>query len=362
MLISIIAWGFRGRHHYQPASTNNHSMPDPILPQEILRKRNFEGVILDPPEFKPGYWCGAGKLWIDPENATYWLTSRPRAGSERRGYAAEIYHSEDGLHFDLASSVSKEEVSELSGEVIQSIENQQLLRDPSSGAWHLYLSLDVYSENVAGDAERVYESKWETFLLTADDPCGPWRGEGFVLRADRDYDGAEARDCTIDIVDGRYLALYKARARGESSVNMALATSRDGKAWEKLGVPSVNGRPQPEFFLLNGSILATPEGPAFIGIQTTEVVKGAALSRHFASYLLDLEGVDLGEILLEEWKPGSDFEDPAYPIHTYSSLAYDDFGERWMMVIEAVDPTRSIEPGLNLEVDRVLLYTSKTGR
>jgi hypothetical protein len=28
------------------------------------------------------------------------------------------------------------------------------------------------------------------------------------------------------------------------------------------------------------------------------------------------------------------------------------------MIIESVDPTKGLEPGLNLEVDRVLLYSS----
>jgi hypothetical protein len=233
-----------------------------------------------------------------------------------------------------------------------------MLKDPSTGAWHLYLSLDLYRENVAGDAERVYESKWETYLLTAGDPRGPWRGAGFVLRADLDYDGAEARDSTIDIVEGRYVALYKARAKGGSSVNMALATSDNGVEWTKHGLLSLDGGPQPDFFLLNGSILDSPDGPLFIGIQTTDVVYGAALSKNFASYSLDIGEVSLREVFLERWPPGSEYEDQTYPIHTYSSLAYDKNRGEWLFIVEAVDPTKGLEPGLNLEVDRVLLYSS----
>jgi len=333
-------------------------MANPLFPQNLFHGRKFECVVLDPPEFKPGYWCGAGKLWID--GSDFWLTSRPRAGSEVRGFCVEIYHSRDGRNFELATSLGKEEVSAMAGDVIQSIENQQLLRDPSTGEWRLYLSLDVYRENVAGDAERVYESKWETYLLTARDPRGPWRGAGFVLRAELDFDGAEARDSTIDPVGDGYMALYKARPRGGSRVNMALATSEDGISWKKHGVPVVDGAPQPDFFLLNGSILDTPEGPLFLGIQTTDVVKGAALSRHFASYTIDVEGRQLGKVLLEEWTPGSIYEDPSYPVHTYSTLARDEGSGRWLMMVEAVDPTTGLEPGLNLEVDRVLLYTSRT--
>ncbi len=329
------------------------------LPQEIFSQRKFEKVVLDPPDFKPGHWCGAGKLWLDPDDSEFWLTSRPRSGSERRGYAAEIYRSHGDANFDLVMSISKEEVSTLAGENVQSIENQQLLRDPSTGRFHLYLSLDVHRENIAGQVENVYDSKWETFLMSADDPAGPWRGEGFVLRANRAYDSAEARDATIDIIDGRYIALYKARREGESRVKMALATSPDGKEWRKQGILGLDGSRQPDFFLLNGSIIAGSSGPIFIGIQTTDIVKGAALSKHFAAFSLDLRIGELRKIFLGEWTPGSKYEDPNYPIHTYSTLAEDAFKGQWLMMIEAVDPTLSLEPGLNLEVDRVLLYTSK---
>jgi len=328
-------------------------------PQAIFSRRRFEKVVLDPPEFKPGYWCGAGKLWLDREESEYWLTSRPRAGSERRGYAAEIYRSKDGADFKLSTSLSKEEVSDLAGERVQSIENQQLLRDPLTGRYHLYLSLDVQNVNVAGQSDRIYESRWETFLLSAEDPSGPWEAEGFVIRTDRAYDSGEARDATIDIVDGRYIALYKARRRGTSRVNMALAVSADGKRWEKRGVPSLQGKEQPPFFLLNGTLLSSGLGPVFVGIETAEVVKGAALSKLFVAYLLNLGSPGLERVFVAKWAPGSPYEHPEYPIHTYSTMVEDTPDDRWLMMIEAVDPTQSEEPGLNKEVDRVLLYTSE---
>ena len=327
-------------------------------PQAIFYRRRFERVVLNPPEIKPGNWCGAGKLWHDPYDPGYWLTSRPRVGSERRGYAAEIYRSEDGASYDLAGTLSKEEISEMVGERVQSIENQQLLRDPTTGRFHLYLSLDVCRENVAGQADRVYDSRWETFLLTAEDPAGPWSGEGFVLRADGEYDSAEARDSTVDIIDGTYIALYKARRAGKSIVRMALATSPDGRRWRKHGILGLDRGKQPDFFLLNGSIMAASRNPVFVGIQTTEVVKGAALSKHFAAYSIDLVAGRLDRILLAPWEQGSAYEHPAYPIHTYSTIAEDPQHGRFLIMVEAVDPVESIEPGLNLEVDRVLLYTS----
>lgn len=328
-------------------------------PQAVFRKRRFEQVVLNPPVFKPGTWCGAGKIWIDYENSEYWLTSRPRMGEVKRGYAVEIYKSRDGRNFVLESWLTKEELSEMIGRNVNSIENQQLLKDPLTGKYHLYLSLDVAPANIAGYTDKIYESKWETYLLVSDDPRGPWEPKGFVLSGDKEYDSGESRDCTIDIVDGVYFCLYKARRANSNVVHTALAYSMDGKNWVKLGVPTVNGKEQPSYFLLSGSILAGTLGPIFVGTRTTEVINGAALTKEFAAYIIDFRNVDLKEIFRVEWKPGSRYEHDVYPIHTYTTITLDKSRQEWLIYIEAIDPTYTKELGLNTEVDRVLLYTSK---
>ncbi|MEM3479321.1 MAG: hypothetical protein QW702_06170 [Candidatus Bathyarchaeia archaeon] len=315
-------------------------------PQAIFSRRKFRKVLLNPPKFEPGHWCGAGKLWFDPWDEEFWLTSRPRAGAELRGYALEIYRSQDGENYSLAWCISKEEISSICGQTVKSIEGTQILRDPLTGRYMLYISVDVS------------ERRWETYLMSADDPSGPWVGEGFVLRRDAEYDSAEARDPTIDIVDGRYICLYKARAAGANVVHTALALSRDGRNWVKLGVPTVNGVKQQNYLLLYGSILAGCMGPVFIGTVTREVINDAALTDTFAAYTIDHRGMNLETIFEAKWKPGSIYEHPVYPIHTYAGVAYDYAKNRWLMWIEAVDPTASKELGLNLEVDRLLLYVS----
>ena len=327
-------------------------------PQAIFAKKRFKGVLLNPPSFEPGSWCGAGKLWIDEENEEYWLTSRPRMGAKKRGYAVEIYRSRDGENYSLVSWITKEELSEMSKKTVQSIENQQLLRDPLTSMYHLYLSVDVAERNIAGDEKRIFESKWETFLLIADDPAGPWEPWGFTIRGDKDYDSGESRDCTIDVIDGRYFCLYKARKAGTGIVHTALAVSSDGKNWIKLGIPTIDGKEQPDYFLLSGSIHAGSLGPIFIGTETLDVVKGAALTKHFAAYVIDYRNLNLERVFLAEWKSGSRYEHPEYPIHTYCNVVYDYAKDRWLILIEAVDPIYSKEPGLNTEVDRLLLYVS----
>jgi hypothetical protein len=194
--------------------------------------------------------------------------------------------------------------------------------------------------------------------MSANDPAGPWSGEGFVLRCDKDYDSGEARDPTIDIVDGRYMCLYKARAADTGIVHTALALSKDGKNWVKLGVPTIDGEKQPDYLLLYGSIVAGCLGPIFIGTATKEAVKGAALTDTFVAYTIDYGRRNLGAIFEAKWIPGSIYEHPKYPIHIYTGVTYDYVNDKWLTWIEAVDPTTSKEPGLNLEVDRLLLYVS----
>lgn len=168
----------------------------------------------------------------------------------------------------------------------------------------------------------------------------------------------EARDTTIDVIDGMYFALYKTRKAGETKVNTALALSRDGFNWVKLGILKVDGCDQPSYFLLNGSIIAGCLGPIFIGTETLHVIKAAALTKHVSSYVIDYRRVNLERIFRFEWKVGSIYEHQDYPIHTYMSIAYDLKSNRWLITVEAVDPEYSRGLGLNTEVDRLLLYTA----
>ncbi|MCD6509074.1 MAG: hypothetical protein J7L11_01595 [Thermoprotei archaeon] len=318
-----------------------------IPPQYILAKRHFKKIVLNPPEEAPGSWRGAGKVLVDMDSGEFWLTTRPRKAHPVRGYAVELYKSKNGEDFTLVASLGKEEISSLSGLKVLSIEGQQLLRDPTTGKYHLYLAVDNESPPLSG---------WDTLLLVSDDPAGPWEAYGLVIRRDMYYDMFEARDATIDIVDGMYMALYK--ANDGTKVNMALAISSDGIRWRKLGVLKLNGLPQPRFFLLCGKILAGSLGPVFMGFENLAVVRGAAVTNTFSAYVIDHRGLNLELIFRGEWKPLSPYERQDYPIHSYIDIAYDPFKERLLLYVEAIDP-RDI--GLNQEIDRVLLYEVPLG-
>jgi len=329
-------------------------------PQTLYVRKKFKRIILNPPNYNPGSWCGAGKLWLDAENGEYWLTSRPREGEIKRGYAVEIYRSKDGENYAISTWITKEELSDMTGMHVHSIENQQILKDPLTERFHLYLSLDIAKENIAGDAKRIFESKWETYLLSSEDPSGPWKPEGFVLRGDQYYDSGEARDSTIDIIDGQYFCLYKARRAGTNVVNTALALSQDGKDWTKLGILKIDGNAQPDYFLLSGSILPSCIGPTFVGTKTVTIINGVCLTNNIIALRIDYRNTNLETIFSMPWVHGSCFEHSEYPIHTYAQIVPDIIkGNRWLIWIEAVDPHYSKGIGLNFEVDRVLLYTSE---
>jgi len=319
-----------------------------VDPQSVFRLKKFVGVVLDPPSFDPGSWRGAGDLLIYSINREYWLSCRPRVVG-RRGYSLEIWYSTNGNNYTLANFISKEEVSDIAKVEVHSIENTQLIQDPLTGRYHLYISVDV-------------GGRWETFLVVADDPRGSWKPIGFVIRTDKDYDNLEARDCTINIVDGRWIALCKAVKQGDQPhAYTELLISKDGINWVKLGIPTVDGKPQkplPDAFLLNGDIIPSTYGPMFIGTVTT-FYRNAHVTKYFGAYIIDIRNNNLEEVFITEWRSGSIYEHPEFPIHTYCNVVKDPFTNEWRILIEAIDPRYTKEIGVNTEVDRLIQYKAK---
>lgn len=336
-----------------------------VPPQYIFANRRFKCVALDPPNFNPGSWIGAGKAVFDNETGEFLLTARPRKAVEKaRGFAANIYRSRDGEKFELVASVSKEQVSEQSGLKIHSIEGTQLLKDPFSGKWHFYLSVDSGSEFVWGG---LY---WETLLLIASDIKGPWQQHGIVLKNDQEYDSHQARDATIDIVDGRWLCLYKA-VDDNRRERPALATSCDGISWKKCGPLTIDGTDQLVF--LSGSIFASSHGPLFIGLETKledsrsthnnvtyadkyGIGHGGGPPSTFVAYNLDYRNLNLEPIFRAQWESQSEYENKAHPLLGYASLVYDTLRNRILMYVEAIDGRLTRQVGLNETVERVLMY------
>lgn len=336
-----------------------------IPPQYIFANRRFKCVVLDPPSFDPGSWIGAGKAIFDEEDQGFLLTARPRkAEGKLRGFAINIYRSKDGERFELATSVGKEELSQNSDLEIHSIEGSQLLKSPLTGEWHLYLSVDTGSEFVWGGLH------WETLLLTAPRIESPWKSEGLVIKNDQPYDSNQARDATIDIVDGRWFCLYKAVDNNRRE-RPAFATSSDGISWRKHGVFTIDTNERLAF--LSGTIFAGTNGPLFIGLEKSledsrvthngiiyadehKIGHGGGSAANFVAYNLDYRNMNLETIFRKPWEPKSEYEHKEHPLLGYASLVCDPFKNRMLTYVEAIDGKLTKRVGLNETVERLLVY------
>ena len=341
-----------------------------IPPQYLFAHRAFLGIALEPPDREPGSWIGAGKAFFDPLGDQFILTARPRkAEGGVRGYAANIYRSANGLHFDHIGGVTTAEAASLSGLQIHSIEGTQLLRDPLTDRWLFFLSVDTGESFVWGGIN------WETLLLTAPALEGPWESRGIVLARDREWDRFQARDSSIDIIDGLWVCLYKAM-NDKREVRPALATSLDGVEWRKQGLLTVDGEDHLGF--LSGSFVEGIGGPVFLGLDSSlqdsrqkndEVVYAdehgighGSSATHCAGYLLDRGRLNLETIYRSYWEPGSRYEHPTYPLLGYSSVVYDPKGLRMLFYVEAIDAELTKRIGLNETVERVLVYETDLRR
>jgi hypothetical protein len=334
-------------------------------PQRLFSGRRFLGVALDPPNELPGSWIGAGKAMFLEEDRRFLLTARPRkVEGDVRGFAAQVFTSEDGVEFNFLSEVTAKKVQETSGIPIHSIEGTQLLRNPATGLWHFFLSCDTGDTFVWGGVQ------WETVLLTSSNLNGPWKSEGKVLPNGDGFDACQARDSSIDIVDGLWICLYKAKDTNRQE-RPALATSLDGMEWTKHGPLTVDGEDRIAF--LSGSFFPCSQGPMFLGIETqladsrqrkADVVyadehgigHGGGSTPHFVAYLLHRREADLETIYRAPWQPGSEFEHSEHPLLGYSSLAYDPSEDRILAYLEAIDPRKSRAIGLNETVERTVVY------
>jgi len=67
--------------------------------------------------------------------------------------------------FKSVNYITKEELSELTKSRVNSIENQKLLQDPLTNKYYLYPPFFRYRKKHCRYEDRIYETKWETFLI-----------------------------------------------------------------------------------------------------------------------------------------------------------------------------------------------------
>lgn len=97
------------------------------------RFRDYD-VIAVPDKDEAEWWAGAPSILRDNEG-TFWMAARMRTAEAplgRRGYEIRISRSRDGLRFEPAASIRREDVP------IDGFERPALLQDPKTGRYKLY--------------------------------------------------------------------------------------------------------------------------------------------------------------------------------------------------------------------------------
>jgi len=192
----------------------------------IPKKFREYQVILGPDKDEPEWWAGAPSVVRDP-TGVFWLACRMRnADSPRglRGYELRILRSRDGVHFEKAHSLPREDVP------IPGFERPALLRDPATGLFKLY-ACGPWRDGV-----------WSILKFDdANDPTlfRPASARAVISPAPRSYDRDIAvggyKDPVVLHAEGRYHCYVIGVMRQTERVYHFC--SDDGERWEPKGSP-----------------------------------------------------------------------------------------------------------------------------
>ena len=92
-------------------------------------------VVLRPDKDEAEWWAGAPSVVRDAKSGVFWMACRMRTGEGQRGlrgYEVRILRSEDGVRFEKALSIRREDVP------IPGFERPAILQDPQTGKFKLY--------------------------------------------------------------------------------------------------------------------------------------------------------------------------------------------------------------------------------
>lgn len=235
----------------------NLSKPKPGEPYtSIAEKFEAYDVILRPDTVAPEWWAGAPSV-ARGDDGTFWLACRMRtAESERglRGYEIRILRSENGVDFERAHSIRREEIP------IGGFERPALLRDPETGLFKLYLcgpwgggDWGIFKLD---DAKTPVDFDPDTARLVISAPEKTY---------DRDQAVIEYKDPVIIHAEGRYHCYVTGyMRRNERIYHLA---SDDGETWEPVGNPYESIMPLAgwhDFFVRPASVVPLGVGYLFV--------------------------------------------------------------------------------------------------
>ncbi|HRR56891.1 MAG TPA: hypothetical protein P5568_13970 [Acidobacteriota bacterium] len=193
---------------------------------KIPEKFSEYRVILEPDENKPEWWAGAPSVVRD-DSGTFWLACRMRTADSPlglRGYEIRILRSDDGIHFETARRIKREDVP------VPGFERPSLLLDPHTGKFKLYACAPwnggpwlIFKFDDADSPEQFIPSSAKPVI------------EPIAKKYERDVIAHGYKDPFILYTEGCYHAYVIGQVRQNEWVFHF--RSRDGELWEPVGNP-----------------------------------------------------------------------------------------------------------------------------
>ena len=198
----------------------------------IQQKFQQWDTVAVPDEDGPEWWAG-GPSVARGDDGTFWMAARmrtPDAPLGLRGYEVRIYRSDDGITFERAHSIKREDVP------IKGFERPSLLRDPETGAFKLYgcgpledgWSIVKWDDVESPDQFAAATAK--TVIAPLPDSRDNRRPVGVYERGPMTPVGY--KDPVIVHIEGQYHCFVIGHLQAERVFHFV---SDDGESWEPVG-------------------------------------------------------------------------------------------------------------------------------
>lgn len=183
-------------------------------------------VILRPDKIAPGWWAGAPSVVRDSDGV-FWLACRMRTTDSPvglRGYEIRILRSNDGIHFEKAHNITREEVP------IPGFERPALLQDPDTKKFKLY-GCGPWQEGPWCILKFEDADRPDQFIPSTAKPVIQTQPKTY----ERDVPPTEYKDPVILHAEGIWHCyVIGVVRRGERIFHFS---SHDGEQWEPVGSP-----------------------------------------------------------------------------------------------------------------------------